>query len=344
MSLGSKIKLRRKQLTMTQAELAEKVGVRQSTIGNIEARGITATKHAGKIADALGVSIEWLMLDEDDKRLSDNLPSINGKRSGVSWRNFPSTTEIHKMIKRFYLLFETHQIPLFIVPDLLDNRICRSDLLTPESLVDKLDLELVTYISNLFHVECNWLIGFSDDVYKFRRWNKFEIDRICKQLLHYQELGYKIEVVFSANKKTNKDTFIKARKNVNERELMIGVAIQITKQINDLEFTTYEIWNEQPWEVFSARLSLKTLILFCARHRIPKRSHDLSAIQFRALFSQHSCLAFEYFYKEKFQAWNPSDFLSNSDDNPEPDEIQYVKEEYLEKGLHELVAPNAKYE
>lgn len=71
MTLGERIKARRVELGLTQAQLAEKAGVRQPTLSNWESD--SASPHLVKlktVAAALGVSVAELMTDA----LADTLP------------------------------------------------------------------------------------------------------------------------------------------------------------------------------------------------------------------------------------------------------------------------------
>jgi len=69
-SISDRLKDRREELRLTQAQLAKKAGVSQSTIGNIEAGTRTSQNSIPQIAEALGVRAIWLaegkggMLDE----------------------------------------------------------------------------------------------------------------------------------------------------------------------------------------------------------------------------------------------------------------------------------------
>ncbi len=323
MGLGQRLKLRRQQLQLTQADLAKKVGVRQSTIGNLESRGGNTSKYAPKIAEVLNVPLEWLLFDNEEIS-----PKVN---DGYEFAN-----ELHLMLERFQTLFEIHKIPLAKIPTILDGGLKRSDILQKERLIDKLNDEVVKSICKLFHIEENWLLGVSERIYKNRRWNKFELHCICSQILRYISKGYDTEVIFTGNQELNKNIFKKARLDSDKHNVWLGVVIRLTKNINGVTFTTYEVWNDLPWEVTSARMSIKALILFCVRHQIEQCSYDLGNDEFTELFNKKK-LAFNFFDKVRSPTWYPDDFLSkSSDDNPDVDEVKFIKEEYLERGLDEL--------
>jgi putative transcriptional regulator len=64
--LANRLKERRTELGLTQAELAERVGVTRKTVNTVENRVFTpSTLLALKLADALGVTVEQLFwIDE----------------------------------------------------------------------------------------------------------------------------------------------------------------------------------------------------------------------------------------------------------------------------------------
>lgn len=65
MNLGGRLKKRRLETGLSQSEIAEKIGIQQGTIGLIERRDQKSTEHAPKIAEILGVRLEWLLTGEE---------------------------------------------------------------------------------------------------------------------------------------------------------------------------------------------------------------------------------------------------------------------------------------
>lgn len=60
MSIGTRIKLLRKEAKLSQIELAERVGLKQSTISDLEVGKSTGTTYLAQIAQVLGVNALWL--------------------------------------------------------------------------------------------------------------------------------------------------------------------------------------------------------------------------------------------------------------------------------------------
>jgi len=58
--LGTRIKVAREALGLSQEELAKRVGVRQQTIQELEAGRSRTTRHIHKLAEALGQTPQWL--------------------------------------------------------------------------------------------------------------------------------------------------------------------------------------------------------------------------------------------------------------------------------------------
>lgn len=66
MALGARIKQRRKELGLTQEQLARLVGVYQSTIQSLESRDSKKSDYTDAIARALDISVEWLRTGQSD--------------------------------------------------------------------------------------------------------------------------------------------------------------------------------------------------------------------------------------------------------------------------------------
>ncbi|MBS6503776.1 MAG: helix-turn-helix transcriptional regulator [Clostridium sp.] len=75
--LGDKIKELRKSKKMTQVQLAEKIGIAQSTLGMIEKNRTPAgRKTLIKLADFFGVTVDYLLSDNEDKKIEDDVTQI----------------------------------------------------------------------------------------------------------------------------------------------------------------------------------------------------------------------------------------------------------------------------
>lgn len=63
-AIGLRVRQRRKELDLTQEQLAARAGISQAAIAKIERGG--ATRHTTEIARALGASTNWLVYGSDD--------------------------------------------------------------------------------------------------------------------------------------------------------------------------------------------------------------------------------------------------------------------------------------
>ena len=66
-AIGARIKLRRKELNLTQEQLADQANLSQAAIAKIERGG--ATRHVAEIANALSVSPNWLLSGEQREQI-----------------------------------------------------------------------------------------------------------------------------------------------------------------------------------------------------------------------------------------------------------------------------------
>lgn len=65
MTFGQKVKNRRKEMRLTQAELAEKTELSQAYISLLERGGFNPTSPVIiKLASALGTSVDYLLIDD----------------------------------------------------------------------------------------------------------------------------------------------------------------------------------------------------------------------------------------------------------------------------------------
>ena len=71
MALGNRVKEIREAKKLSQAELAEKVGVSQQAIGLLEQRNSKSSKFLVELANALEVSPEWLKTGKNSQNIID---------------------------------------------------------------------------------------------------------------------------------------------------------------------------------------------------------------------------------------------------------------------------------
>jgi len=82
MYIGKRVNLARKRAGMTQKELAEKVGIRQSTLSELEQGKSRSTVHLASIARACGVTVQYLEgLTDQPESEGEGVPSAAMARS-----------------------------------------------------------------------------------------------------------------------------------------------------------------------------------------------------------------------------------------------------------------------
>ncbi len=81
---GKRLSEARQYAKLTQTQLAKAVGISQSTIGELEKKGLGSSHSAG-IASACGVSVDWLVYGAGDMVLTDGSVDVpNGFHKDVS--------------------------------------------------------------------------------------------------------------------------------------------------------------------------------------------------------------------------------------------------------------------
>ncbi len=317
-TFGERVKERRKEIGLTQYELAEKTGLTQSIIASIESRNAKSSKYLSEIAITLGVSERWLVTGVDDEMIAD---------------------ELEKLVQRFFLLFKEHQIPQQKIPTLLGGGLTLSMLGTKEKLLNNLTECHFRQLSELFFVNYDWVIGYSDNVYTLARksWYKSDVYNIAKKIMEYKQQFLKPEVIFIVEEKTTEQSFIDAKKQGdNIPPLKMGVIIKLTQRINGVDFYTYDLWKRDRWNYSKCRLALKTIMLFCKKNKITFSSRNIASDDYDHLYRFNELGVTVLSKPEGFVGWYPEDFISNSEYNSELDELNFVKEEYRETGLDKL--------
>ncbi|MBP6018773.1 MAG: helix-turn-helix transcriptional regulator [Burkholderiaceae bacterium] len=106
---GQRVKARRIELKLTQAQLGELVGVSQVSIKKIEAGG--STRHGRKIAEALNTSLELLETgsgaeSQQNSRLTDAQPAIDDWPFGADSkrRYYALSATARKEVEDFFLV------------------------------------------------------------------------------------------------------------------------------------------------------------------------------------------------------------------------------------------------
>ncbi|MCV9387464.1 helix-turn-helix domain-containing protein [Reichenbachiella ulvae] len=103
-TLGDRIKLKRKELSMSQSDLADQVGISYAQIGRYETKDVQPpAKTLTIIADALGVSPDFLLYGSTDEkaktRLSD--PELINQFKAIEAMDEDDRNVVKKLIDAF---------------------------------------------------------------------------------------------------------------------------------------------------------------------------------------------------------------------------------------------------
>lgn len=93
-SLGTRIRHAREKAKLSQAQLAERVGIKQPSVQAIETGKAAGTKHLMKLSEVLGVTPEWLSYGKDSTADRTKLPEKNLQPEGLTSRNLDDATNV----------------------------------------------------------------------------------------------------------------------------------------------------------------------------------------------------------------------------------------------------------
>lgn len=119
-SLGTRAKARREELNMSQADVARRACISQSTVAQIETGRNRGSKYIVQLAAALGTSILWLA---EGRERENDLPS-------TSTTNEVDTGPLHYDVMRATLLSAQHRRVIEQILSLLINSMSKM----PESI------------------------------------------------------------------------------------------------------------------------------------------------------------------------------------------------------------------
>ncbi len=103
-NLGERIKQLRKQLDMSQSELADKVGISYAQIGRYETKGAQPPAETlKKIADALGISPDFLIYGDADQKAKTKLsdPELINQFKAIEQMDEEDKNVVKKLIDAF---------------------------------------------------------------------------------------------------------------------------------------------------------------------------------------------------------------------------------------------------
>lgn len=99
--LGQRLKKERKQLNMTQEELAELIGVTPAFVGHIErAERSFSLDTLARLCDALGVTIDYLLCDTLSPKDDDVTAEIRDMLKGKTIRQKTAILDIMRSVSR----------------------------------------------------------------------------------------------------------------------------------------------------------------------------------------------------------------------------------------------------
>ncbi len=221
-------------------------------------------------------------------------------------------TKLNLVLDRFFEIFSAHQVQTVDIPTfLLPYRIPLSSLAHHDRLLDMIDSRLLEHISTLFNVNLSWLQGSDNSPIKTTRlWYKFP-NEFCHRLNEFAQKNLKPEVIFVSDASTIKMNEDRIHKN-EEKSSRVGIMLKFSaKTESEMPYEYFEVYEYGSWAYEQARLDLKTIMLFCARHNFNMKGMVINKSDFSNLFYGNALPITIYNKRNSLstQRWEPDNYI-----------------------------------
>lgn len=242
----------------------------------------------------------------------------------------PQASELDLMADRVVEAFTVHGVAIADIPSLLPSgSLQRSDFLNRADLINKLNPKLIQHIADLFDLNPEWLKGVqknSQIVPKYR-WYK-GVSSFAFRLSLLKHNARRVRVLFVAENGITLEALAKAKRDGDEvASENIGVVIEKEFVINDINYTSFEVWESERWNYWRCRYCLKAMMMFCEKTGVPYDGITLPKNSIRELFYGNS-MAKDII--TRYDLWYPDTMLWDDPQNLERDELETIKKYYAE--------------
>lgn len=245
----------------------------------------------------------------------------------------PQASELDLMAVRFVAVFRSHGIAVADIPDLLPkDALKRSDILSRELLINKLDSTLLDNVSNLFGINIKWLKGHENKTYPNpSRWYK-NIQSFAYKIALLSHENRDIRVLFIAERGLTYELLKEAREKGDEfLEVNIGVVVEIEKIVNGQSFRCYQVCEHERWNYPKVRYYLKAMMMFCQNAGITYDGMLYEADHFQQIISNN--ILIPEVINRNITIWHPDQLLWNDSRNLELSELEQIKSFYADQGI-----------
>lgn len=240
----------------------------------------------------------------------------------------PQATELELMADRFVQAFTIHGVPNADIPALLpEGTITRSDLLTRNNLLDKLDNATIQHVADLFSLNPDWLKGIENNPGKPGLYWYKNVSEVARHLANLKRTHRRVRVLFVSQKGLTMDMLRAAQKEGDSLPpIEIGLIIEAEGQLNNVAYTSYEFWDSERWNYWRCRYCLKSIMMFCEKSRIAYDGILLDSHAAKPLFAGTGIPAEAMKASREF--WYPEVLVAEGSTNPELNELPSIKEFY----------------
>lgn len=244
------------------------------------------------------------------------------------------TACLETVCARFRYVFEVHKVNPFDMPLFINSKeILRSELMDDEKLIDLLNDDVLTEVSELFNVDIKWLKGSGTEFQKNDgQFNIYKnVGSVAAKLAKLKLNNERVELLFVIGTSEPNTEYELSLGDGAKDETQIGVIFKRTKVVNGKEVSVYNVSGSDEWNYGKCRKHYKLLMMFCKKMDISYSGLSLSNEDFNNVFYGEIPAALVSQFKH--ETWYPANYVSNDPDkNPDFSGYQYLKSIYGTRG------------
>jgi hypothetical protein len=255
----------------------------------------------------------------------------------------PKTDELDTMVMRFFLLFEAHGIATADILDFLpEHSISRSELRNNDKIINLLDKKVIDHLIGIFGINGDWLKVKSDYMYESKRFYKYLPAVLSEITRHKLKTGKSVDVLFLTKSGIGLKELSEIKKGEYENTNYehVYVVLKLKKVINGHNISTYQLWDNLPWDYWRSRHHAKALMYFCEKTQNYISAYSLNSEELATLTSGRGELSNIEKHGNHFLI---DELVWDDERNPEREELptikNYFKEQKGEPYLHAIRHP-----
>ncbi|MBP2110504.1 hypothetical protein [Paenibacillus silagei] len=254
----------------------------------------------------------------------------------------PPKKPLSELIYKFYFIFEKHGVSRGQIPSFIDKKfnINYADVASEESIIPKLNDELLEWVSSKFGIRRCWFDATDEDYYsKYMydtidcyKWVGVFINLFSKLIDEFNVYGYKdsIHVYFLK-------TFGKFKGDKSGEEGTADVIVVVSVKIGETTTNIIEkyilVTRNLRWDYWKSRQDIKRMIRTVDKLGIRMCGYDISMDEYKEIVSAQ-VVPRAILNKKKSATWHPYDYDGTR--NKKIDEVEYEPDKQFYESLKEI--------